>query len=115
MRSTALAREDEYDDEVPVSSTEVLEANVTALRDDVSELKADNRSLRKKVDKNFERLCSKVDVTNQDIKETNKALNKLGETVIRIDSRLAAIVWVGGGLAGFVTLAVTLGNAFHRF
>ena len=115
MRSTALARNDEYDDEVTVSSTDVLEANVAALRDDVSELKADSKSLREKVDKNFERLCSKIDATNQDIKETNKALNELSKIVVRIDSRLAAIVWFGGGLAGLITLAITLGKAFHWF
>jgi chromosome segregation ATPase len=39
MRSTALATKDEYN-EVPVSSTEVLEANVVAIRADLNELKA---------------------------------------------------------------------------
>jgi len=96
-----------------VSSIEALEANVAALRDDVTELKADSKSLREKVDKNFERLCSKIDTTNQDIKETNRALVELTKTVIKIDSRLAAILWMGGGLIGLAIAAVTLGKAFH--
>jgi len=49
MRSTALALRDEYD-EVPVSSTEVLEANIVAIRDNLNELKADFRAAVAKID-----------------------------------------------------------------
>lgn len=175
MRST-LALKHQYD-EVPVSSTEVLEANVVAIRDELKELKADykehkadfravvsrldseirnavakidndiksavarleaeiramaakaekdlqifadrvesqlaelradNKSLREKVDNNFDRLCTKID-------ETNKAISDLSKTVIKIDSRQTAIVWVGSGLIALITLAITVGKAFNWF
>jgi hypothetical protein len=68
IRNTALAFKDEYD-EVPVSSLEVIEANVSTLRDAFSEFKNDVRaafgsiheelkSLREKNDRNFERLST---------------------------------------------------------
>ena len=41
MHNTALAFKGEYDDEVPVSSVEVVEANVAALRDGLNEVKKD--------------------------------------------------------------------------
>lgn len=91
-----------------VSSTDVLAANVAALRDDVTELKADSKSLREKVDKNFERLCTKIE-------ETNKALHELSKTVVSIDSKLSTIVRVGGGIIALVTLAITVGKAFKWF
>jgi DNA anti-recombination protein RmuC len=77
-----------------------------------SELRADNKSLREKVDKTFETLFTKIDT---DVKETNKALNELSKVVLRMDSRLSAIVWVGAGLVALITLAITVGRAFKWF
>jgi ElaB/YqjD/DUF883 family membrane-anchored ribosome-binding protein len=110
-------------EEVPVSSTDVLEANVASIRADLNELKNDFRaeskslrddmkSLREKVDKNFERLLTRFDA---DIKETNKALGELSKVVLKIDSRLSAVPWVGGGAVALVTLAITVGKAFKWF
>ena len=48
MRATALAFKQEFD-EVPVSSIEVLEVNVVAIRDDLNELKSDFRELKDEV------------------------------------------------------------------
>ena len=135
MRNVALAMKDEY--EVPVSSTEVLEANVAAIRESLNEFKlevraafsninseikslygetkslhGEIRSLRERNDKNFERLSTKVDA---DLKETRKELGELKETVLKIDSRQGAVLWVGGGLAALITLAVTIGKAFKLF
>jgi hypothetical protein len=121
MRNAALVIDDEY--EVPVSSIEVLEANVAAIRDNLSEFKSETRasfaslnaeikSLREKADRNFERLFTKFE---GDIKETNKALSQLGEAVLKIDSRQSAIIWMGGGLIALITVAVTLGKALKWF
>ena len=96
MSSTALAIKDEYD-EVPVSATEVLEANVAAIRDSLNEFKAEVRaalgsingeikSLREKSDKNFERLSTKIDATNQELHEVSKR-------GIRAETRLSGLIW----------------------
>lgn len=81
----------------------------------LAELRADNKSLREKVDKNFERLSTKIDETNKALGETNKALSDLSKTVVKIESRLAALLWVTSGLAAFLTLAITVGKAFKWF
>jgi predicted nucleic acid-binding Zn-ribbon protein len=128
MRSTALIRKDEYD-EVPVSSTEVLEANVAALRDafndfrnEVRDFKNDVRtafanlhdevkSLREKSDKNFERLSTKIDATNQEVAHLSK-------DVTRTQSDLSALkrIWGGlGGLAVLFALIASLNKVFHWY
>src|SRR5262245_25327657 len=81
----------------------------------LAELRADNKSLRERVDKNYERLSTKIDETNKALSETNKALGELSKTVTRIDSRLSSMIWVGSGLAAFITLAITVGKAFNWF
>lgn len=95
-----------------MSSTEVLEANVASIRTDLNELKTDLRaetkSLREKVDRNFEKLQT-------EIKETNKALGELSKLVLKIDSRLSAVPLMAGGLVALVTLAITVGKAFNWF
>lgn len=163
MPGAALAYKDEYD-EVPVSSTtEVLEANVTALRDSLNEFKTEVRtdlghmngeikslrgeiasvrenltgeikslrdemtgeirslrdemtgeikSLRERTDKGFERLFTKFEA---ELKETNKALSELSKTVLKIDSRQGAVLWVCGGLAALITLVISVGKAFNWF
>ncbi len=49
------------------------------------------------------------------IDQTNKALGDLSKVVLKIDSRLAAILWVGSGLVALVTLAIAVGKAFKWF
>lgn len=176
MASTALAFKDEHQ-EVPVSSTEVLQANVASIRADLNELKIDFRgaveridhdiksavttlrseiremaakaekdlerfadhvetqfamvrtdisglrseiselrseqnSLRERMDRGFERLSTRFDA---EIKETHKIIGELSKVVLKMDSRLSAIAWVGGGLVALATLAVSLGKAFQWF
>lgn len=129
MRSTALTFEDEYD-EVLVSSTAVLEANIAAVRASLDDFKTqvgadftnvegeiksvreDLKFLREKSDKAFERLYTKFDA---EIKETNRALGELTRTVLRIDSRQSAVVWVCGGLGVLLTVAISVGKAFRWF
>jgi uncharacterized coiled-coil DUF342 family protein len=134
-RRTAFAIKDEHD-EVPVSSMEVLEANVAAIRDTLNEFKSDVRaafasindefksirdeikSLREKSDKNFERLSTKIDSTNARIDTTNQEVSQLSKTATRTESRLSALVWFWGGLGGLgglITLITTLGKIFHWF
>ena len=141
-RSAANAVKVEYD-EVPVSSMEVLEANVAAIRDALNEFKSDVRagfasindefksvreefksvrgeikSLREKSDKNFERLSTKIDATNARIDTTNQEVSQLSKTAIRTESRLSALLWFWGGLGGLgglITLITTLGKIFHWF
>jgi hypothetical protein len=108
---------------LPVSSTEVLEANVAAIRESLNEFKlevraafsninGEMRSLRERNDKNFERLSTRLDA---DVKDTRKELGELKETVLKIDSRQSAILWIGGGLAVLITLVVTIGKTFKWF
>ena len=165
MRNAALVLRDQYD-EVPVSSTEVLEANVASIRADLNELKvdfraavaridseiksavtklegeiraaaakaerdlqlfadrieaelsrlrgefadlrADNKSLREKVDSNFQLVLAEN-------KEIRNAIGELTKIVIKFDSRQTAILWVGGGLATFITVAITVGKTLKWF
>ncbi|MEJ1963509.1 MAG: hypothetical protein WDO56_18890 [Gammaproteobacteria bacterium] len=127
-RSTAIAIKDEYD-EVPMSSMEVLEANVVTIRDALIEFKSEVhtafakvndeiKSLREKSDKNFERLSTKIDATNARIDVTNQEVGQLSKTVIRTESRLNALVWLWGGLGGLgglITLVTALDRIFHWF
>ena len=128
MRNTALATRAEYDD-VPVSSTEVLEAHVAAIREGLNEFKSEVRaafanitteikSLREKGDKHFERLSTKIDATNARIDATNQEVGQLSKTVIRTQSKLSALVWFWsglGGIGGLITLITAVGKFFHWF
>jgi chromosome segregation ATPase len=60
MRSTALAFKDD-DDEVPMSSTEVLEANVAAIRVDLNELKTDFRAAVARIDGEIKSAVTKLE------------------------------------------------------
>jgi chromosome segregation ATPase len=60
MRSTALAYKDERD-EVPMSSQEVLEANVAAIRNDVNDLKTDFRAAVARLDQRIDAAVSKLE------------------------------------------------------
>ena len=129
---TALASNDDYD-EVPVSSIEVLDANLTAIREGLMEFKTEVRaaltningeikslrehvgdeikSLRERGDRNFERLHARIDATNQEVSQLSKA-------VTRTDSKLKAMAWIWGGLggvAGVTGLIATLAKVFHWF
>jgi len=105
-----------------VSATEVLEANVAAIRDSLNEFKAEIRaalgnihgeikSLREKSDKQFERLSTKIDATHQE-------LNEVSKRGIRTETRLSGLLWFWGGLGGLgglLTIIMTLGRIFHWF
>lgn len=172
MRSTALAYKDELD-EVPMSSQEVLEANVAAIRGDLNELKtdfraavtrldqridaavskleteiramatkaendlkefagriqdqleamrADDKSQRDKIDRNYETLNGRIDKTNDRLDKTNDRLDKTNEkldkvarTVDRVDSKLTAFFWVVGVLATIIGTTIAAGKAFHWY
>jgi hypothetical protein len=60
MRSTALAYPDERD-EVPMSSQEVLEANVAAIRGDLNELKTDLRAAVARLDQRIDAAVSRLE------------------------------------------------------
>jgi predicted nucleic acid-binding Zn-ribbon protein len=125
MDRTALALRVEYD-EVSMSSIEALEANINALRDSFNEFRKEVRDgfvnvreelkwLRDKTDKNFERLSTKTDATNARIDATNHEVAQLGRSVIRTESKLSALIWAAGVIAGLIPIVVTLGKTFHWF
>jgi DNA anti-recombination protein RmuC len=60
MRSTALAFKDEFD-EAPVSSQEILERDVGAIRADLNELKTDFRAVVKRIDERIDAAVSKLE------------------------------------------------------
>ena len=128
MRSAALAFKAPYD-EVSVSSTEVLEANVVAIRDALIEFKNEVRgafasmhheirSLRERGDKNFERLSTKIDATNARIDETNKEVTELGRAIVRAETTVDSLKWLWGGVGGFGGLFLVLeilNKLFHWY
>ena len=66
-----------------------------------------------------EALAAKVDQANQDRAAGDvmlaEKIDNVSKVVLKIDSQLAAILWVGGGLVALVTLAITVGKAFKWF
>jgi SMC interacting uncharacterized protein involved in chromosome segregation len=112
-----------------VSSLEVIEANVSALRDAFSEFKNDVRaafgniheelkSLREKNDRNFERLSTKIDATNARIDAANQEVSQLAKSVTRTVSTLDVLKWIwgaAGGLAGVFFAISTLNKFFHWY
>ena len=86
MRSTALAFKDEYD-EVTVISTEVLEANVVAIRGNLNELKSDFRAAVARIDSDIKAVVVRLQNENRAI--AAKAASDLEETSARIERRLA--------------------------
>jgi chromosome segregation ATPase len=120
MRSTALACKDEYDDEVPVRSQDVLEANVASIRKDldefktdfraavirldndikaaVSELRAEIRAVAAKAESDLKVFANRIESQLAEMRTEDKALrNKidgLSKSVITINSKLNAFFWV---------------------
>ena len=86
MRSAALAFKDEYD-EVTVISTEVLEVNVVAIRDNLNELKSDFRAAVARIDNDIKAALVRLQNENRAI--AAKAASDLEETSVRIERRLA--------------------------
>ena len=66
-----------------------------------------------------EALAAKVDQANQDRAAGDvmlaEKIDNVSKVVLKIDSQLTAIPWVGGGLVALVTLAITVGKAFKWF
>jgi DNA anti-recombination protein RmuC len=108
MRRTASALSLESE-EVPVSSTELIEANVVATRADLSdfrvefrgvvvridqdirELRADNKTLRDKIDANYSSLDNKIDAMRAVLDETRESLDrKIDATRDSLDKRIDA-------------------------
>ena len=140
MRSAALATKDEYD-EVRVSSNEVLEANVAAIRADLNELKGDFRAAVARLDSDIKTAVSKLETeiramaaraerdlrdfasrvenqiaeVRQEQREMREKFDNLDRKVTHIDSKLTALLWVVGGLGTLITLAITAGKAFQWF
>jgi DNA repair exonuclease SbcCD ATPase subunit len=86
MRSTALAYKDE-DDEVPVSSQELLEANVAAISVDLKELRTEFRAAVARLDQRIDAAVAKLEA---DIRAmTAKAERELKEFATRIEGQLA--------------------------
>jgi DNA anti-recombination protein RmuC len=93
MRSTALAIKHEYD-EVPVSSNEVLEANVVAIRDNLSEWKNDYREFKNdfrvavaRIDNDIKALASRLEGEIRAMAENaTRGLEKFSE---RIEQQLS--------------------------
>jgi len=81
MRSTALA----YDqfDEVPVSSTEVLEANVVALRDELKEHKAEFKDFRTETRAALARLDSDIKAAVSELRAEIRAMAARAESDLR--------------------------------
>jgi ElaB/YqjD/DUF883 family membrane-anchored ribosome-binding protein len=158
MRSTALAYKDE-DDEVPVSSQEVLEANVAAIRVDLNELKTDFRAAVTRIDNDIKNAVSKLEGEirsmaakaendlrgfaarmesqladmRQDMREmraedkalrdridknhetTNAKISDLNHKVDRIGTKLSLLLWLFGGLGTTIPIGITVGKAFKWF
>jgi DNA anti-recombination protein RmuC len=140
MRSTALAIKDEYD-EVTVSSPEVLEANIVAIRDNLNELKNDFRAavaridndiktavirlqdeirtMAAKAESDLEKTSARIEKQLSEMRAEDKALREkvdsVDRKVDRIDTKLNVLIGVMGGLGTLVTLAVTVGKALHWF
>jgi hypothetical protein len=96
-----------------------LEKLAVRLDTQLQELRADNKALREKVDRNLELMLAKFDETNRKIEQTNDLTNeKLGaldRKVTEIGIKLTALLWVIGGLGTLITIAITVGKALHWF
>jgi hypothetical protein len=93
--------------EAVVESTETIEAHLMYLRkgvddckDDIRELRSDNKSLREKMDQGYARLDAKLD---KNCSEINASIVALREGVASLRGMQIAILWVLGA-------AVTLGG-----
>jgi hypothetical protein len=86
MRSTALAFKDE-DDEAPVSSQEVLERDVGAIRADLNELKVDFRAAVERLDERVDAAVTKLEAEIRAM--AAKAERDLQQFATRIEAQLA--------------------------
>jgi hypothetical protein len=71
-------------------------------------MRAEDKALRERIDKNHETLSAKIDATNE-------KLGNLDRKVTDIGTKLTALLWVVSGLGALITLAITVGKAFHWF
>lgn len=69
-------------------------------------------TLNTKIDDNFNKLDAKIEKLDAKFDVKFDALAKI---VLKIDSRLSAMQWVGGGLVAFATVAFTAGKALDWF
>jgi len=86
MRSTVLVLPDEYD-EVTVSSIEVLEANVVAIRADLNELKNDFRAAVARIDNDIKTAVQRLEAEIR--AAAAKAERDLEQFATRIERQLA--------------------------
>jgi chromosome segregation ATPase len=74
-------------------------------------------TLSDKIDKTNDKLSAKIDETNDKlsarIDETNDKLGNLDRKVTEIGSKLNALLWAVAGLGSLITIAITVGTAFH--
>jgi hypothetical protein len=94
--------------EAPVLTNEVIEVHLIYLRPAIDALAA-------KVDQANNARAAGDLMLGEKIDQTNKALGDLSKVVLKIDSRQAAVLWVGSGLVALITLAIGVGKAFKWF
>lgn len=80
MRRTANALAVETD-EVPVSSQELLEANVAAIRADLTELKSDVRAIAAKADSELKTAVARIDEQLREVRQDTRELRAANETL----------------------------------
>lgn len=135
-------------DEVQVTNKEALEAKIDAqttalgeVRTDVRELRADNKTLRDKMDEGFRALDAKIeqrtaaldakiDQRTAQLSADHKSLServdegfraqdakfaKLSDDVADIRAMQKAMIWVIGGVGTLASILFTAGKALHWF
>lgn len=85
------------------------------IQDQLEAMRADDRSQRDKIDRNYETLNGRIDKTNDRLDKTNEKLDKVARTVDRVDSKLTAFFWVVGVLATIIGTTIAAGKAFHWY
>jgi chromosome segregation ATPase len=92
-----------------------LKAFADRVESQFAEMRAEDRSLRDRIDKNHALLSGKIDATNARIDITNEKLAEIGKSVDSIGNKLNAFFWVVGGLIAIATFAITVGKAVGWF
>ncbi len=88
MLTTASACSVESD-EVPVISNELLEANVVAIRSDLSDLRTEFRAVVTRIDQDVRAIVARID---QDVRTTAaKAENEIKTAVARMDEQFREV------------------------
>lgn len=85
-----------------------VDTQFTEIRQDLREMRAEDKAMREKIDTINERLTAKIDATNE-------KLGHLDRKVTDIGSKLTALLWVVGGLGSLITISVTAGKALQWF